>query len=129
MSEYFDNLLIETVKYIADELLNELESFKHKVILVPAPEPKHSCHKIRVRDEKNPDWFSKLNEGRGGNSSSKYRVERNRIIPILKQLKTTGRATRRNRNFYIVESVIKDRMIQYMKDINQINQSRKEEPF
>lgn len=36
----------------------ELLERKLEVVLVPAPEPKHVCHQIRVAVNRPPDWFS-----------------------------------------------------------------------
>ena len=42
------------------EMLNELESHQLQVALVPAKEPKHSMHFIRVAVDKNPKWYRGL---------------------------------------------------------------------
>ena len=41
-------------------LRNNLEKNKLQVILTPAPEPKHQCHKIRVVETQNPSWYREL---------------------------------------------------------------------
>lgn len=42
------------------QMLQELEGQRLTVILVPAPEPKHPGHCIRVAVEWNPSWYSDL---------------------------------------------------------------------
>lgn len=37
---------------------SELLERKLEVVLVPAPEPKHACHQIRVAVNRPPQWFS-----------------------------------------------------------------------
>jgi hypothetical protein len=41
-------------------LLGELESNRLEVILVPAPDPKHTGHMIRAVENRNPGWYSNL---------------------------------------------------------------------
>jgi hypothetical protein len=44
-------------------LENMLASLKHNkltVKLVPAPEPKHPMHRIRVVESQNPEWYREL---------------------------------------------------------------------
>lgn len=45
----------------AELLLDELEQNRLTVILVPAPQPRHESHFIRVASERNPWWFRSLN--------------------------------------------------------------------
>lgn len=54
--------------------LDWLESQRLEIILIPAPEPKHHDHKIRVVAERNPPWYSRMAQARGmdgGRRSSK----------------------------------------------------------
>jgi hypothetical protein len=44
----------------AAEMLDELESNSFEVVLIPAPDPKHSDHQIRVLQSGNPAWYSRL---------------------------------------------------------------------
>src|SRR5262245_39829566 len=44
----------------AAEMLGELLEHKLEVILVPAPDPKHTGHYIRVVADKPPRWFSEV---------------------------------------------------------------------
>lgn len=39
---------------------NELREQKLEVVLVPAPDPKHHCHYIRVVENRPPVWFSEF---------------------------------------------------------------------
>ena len=44
----------------AKYLVNDLEKNKLSVVLVPAPDPRHHSHKIRVAASHNPTWYSDL---------------------------------------------------------------------
>ena len=44
----------------AEYLLNDLKQRKLEVILVPAPEPKHTGHEIRAVANQNPGWYQEL---------------------------------------------------------------------
>lgn len=44
----------------AAEMLNDLSYQTHSVVLIPAPDPKHSGHKIRAVENSNPAWYSEL---------------------------------------------------------------------
>src|SRR5690349_18418617 len=44
----------------AKELYNDLLENKQEIVLIPAPEPRHSEHKIRVVQNRPPKWFSKF---------------------------------------------------------------------
>jgi hypothetical protein len=52
--------LRETNPALADQLeimLGELQSERLDVVLVPAPSPRHSMHKVRVVAGRNPSWY------------------------------------------------------------------------
>lgn len=42
------------------EMLNELEANPLRVVLIPAPDPRHPTHKVRCVESRNPDWYRKL---------------------------------------------------------------------
>lgn len=44
----------------ADFLISDLYSHRLTIKLVPAPDPHHRNHKIRVNTSKNPAWYSSL---------------------------------------------------------------------
>jgi len=44
----------------AETLYQELTNNRLKVVLVPAPNPTHYNHKIRVVENSNPEWYSSL---------------------------------------------------------------------
>ena len=55
----FNNITITPeIKERAGMMLNELTGSRFEVVLIPAPEPKHSGHKIRAKQEGNPAWYS-----------------------------------------------------------------------
>jgi hypothetical protein len=41
-------------------MLRELREQYLSVVLVPAPRPMHAGHKIRVADNRNPEWYRRL---------------------------------------------------------------------
>lgn len=55
---------------------DELQSHRLRIVLVPAPEKNFSSHKIRVVEERNPDWYSSLW------NCHKW-MERRRLIPAI----------------------------------------------
>lgn len=44
----------------ASEMYGELLERKLEVVLIPAPDPRHTCHYIRVAQNTPPRWFSEL---------------------------------------------------------------------
>ena len=47
--------------YVAySEMALELRNSHHRVILIEAPEPQHSGHKIRMAESDLPEWYIKL---------------------------------------------------------------------
>jgi hypothetical protein len=63
----------------AKGLLKELEDNKLQIGLVPAPEPKHSSHMIRVVLQSNPFWYSNLYQ-------DYWNFRRDRSLKALKRL-------------------------------------------
>lgn len=43
---------------LAEEMLYELEGAYFEVVLIPAPDPQHSGHKVRALQSGNPKWYS-----------------------------------------------------------------------
>lgn len=44
---------------------DSLLTHRIEVVLIPAPQPKHRGHKIRVAVSHNPPWYSRLAQARG----------------------------------------------------------------
>ena len=63
----------------AKGLLRELEENKLSIGLIPAPEPKHSSHMIRVVLQNNPYWYRNLYD-------DYWHFRRDRSIKALKRL-------------------------------------------
>lgn len=82
----------------AAELLNELDYKRHEVVLIPAPEPRHSGHKIRVAQNSNPSWYSRLCSeyqsirGRGRKRYDRPRtfINRIRVVRTLSKIVEAG---------------------------------------
>lgn len=51
-----------TIEEIANDLLQELLSSRLEVVLIPAPEQRHSGHCVRAVQEANPEWYQKFCE-------------------------------------------------------------------
>jgi hypothetical protein len=71
ISEVFSN----EAKY----LLRDLKENKLIVELVPAPDPKHIDHKIRVVTNSNPEWYREL-------FHSYHHIKRKRVISALERI-------------------------------------------
>jgi len=68
--KYLENLFIDRAKdFKEDLLLNE-----PRTILIPAPQQKHSGHKIRVVDSYAPKWYIELNNTYGCEFNSRSRT-------------------------------------------------------
>lgn len=63
----------ETAHY----LLVDLEDNKFHVVLVPAPAPTHSGHKIRQATGQNPEWYSVIFDKKSKRKSRSVRVGNN----------------------------------------------------
>lgn len=63
-------------KKLAKIGLEWLDSQRLEVILIPAPEPKHHDHKIRVAIDSNPPWYSRMAQSRASSGSLRQRVRR-----------------------------------------------------
>lgn len=67
---------------VAETGLMWLETKRLKIGLVPAPIPKHRGHKIRVIEERNPSWYSRMAQRRGFQYTGKLK----RYGPLRKQV-------------------------------------------
>ena len=65
---------------LAAERLAELAASALTVVLVPAPEPRHAGHCIRVVCDRNPAWYRSLF------ASRRYGVKRGRVIRSLQRV-------------------------------------------
>lgn len=45
---------------LAEEMLFELENSYFEVVLIPAPERRHSGHQVRALQSANPAWYSRF---------------------------------------------------------------------
>ncbi len=52
--------IAELFSFEAASLLDELQENRLTVILIDAPERKHTTHKIRAVESSNPDWYREL---------------------------------------------------------------------
>lgn len=64
-------------------MLDDLDREYHEHVLIPAPDPQHSCHKIRVMQYRNPSWYSELCSAHvslRGRGKKKMRIPRTYIV-------------------------------------------------
>lgn len=69
----------------AESHLEDVKYCSLQVGLIPAPEPQHSGHQIRIRTHDNPSWYSELYQ-----SFSKERVRKTEELSGNQQLKDKG---------------------------------------
>jgi hypothetical protein len=89
----------EAMKDKAAEMLTEIEAFRHSVVLVDAPEPRHAGHKIRVAESTSPAWYSRLcseHQSLRGRGPKRYKrprtyIKRDLVVAELERIATTGR--------------------------------------
>lgn len=99
------------MKKILRYMLDELEGNYHEVVLIPAPDPMHSGHKVRATQYANARWYQKFNQeyvsirGRGRKVYKRPRtyIIRGHTIKALQRM-IAG-------NF---EGVYADRLIQFV---------------
>ena len=85
------------------EMLTDLIWHHNEISLVPAPQPKHRGHKIRVQTESNSDWYRSLardvGQKRRGRPWRAKRfdsdIRRDRVRACLKRLANGAAAWRR----------------------------------
>lgn len=80
------NRLREVVQIMLDDLLHQYP----EVIVVPAPQPRHCGHGVRVVTERNPEWWSdftacypKNRKVPRKNGKPDTRIVRKRIVQVL----------------------------------------------
>ena len=87
------NWMNNAIKERAGEMYLELLDRKQSVVLIPAPDPRYTEHKIRVAENRPPEWFSnfcsKYPRTNGNKKYRKFRSKINRIavLSALNQLK------------------------------------------
>src|SRR5688572_32242163 len=72
------------LRRLAKRYLMELESAQLEVVLIPAPEPRHSTHQVRAVQEQNCEWYRQFCEEHPSNRrGSKLRTKIKRRLTIL----------------------------------------------
>jgi hypothetical protein len=80
----------------AEEMLFDLQAYELEVVLVPAPDPRHSGHKIRVAQNQNARWYQEFcAQYRSNRRGRKWRtrIKRRETIRALENIldgKTEG---------------------------------------
>ncbi len=75
-------------KDLAGKALLDLETNFNRITLVPAPEPRHNGHKIRVQESANPGWYRRFVAGRWNHAGCQ--VRRSRIEKALRRVAVVG---------------------------------------
>ena len=80
------------------ELLGELESNRLEVAIVPAREPRHETHCVRVAIGQNPAWYRRLcarhpSSRRRAKTAPDTRIRRRDVLALLGRL-AAGQSTR-----------------------------------
>lgn len=83
---------------LARQYLLELESSQLEVVLIPAPEQKHSTHMVRAVQEQNCDWYREFCEehpstGRFRKLKFQTKIKRRQTVKALKLLIEGGAET------------------------------------
>ena len=76
---YLPQEISEVFSNEANYLLKDLKENKLIVELIPAPDPKHIDHKIRVVTNSNPEWYKEL-------FHSYHHIKRRRVIGALERI-------------------------------------------
>lgn len=79
----------EKDRELAGRALQELETERLQIILVPAPDPHFDGHKIRVIASENPKWYQRFVSGRW--SRRGCNVHRGRVVRALTRVYSNGR--------------------------------------
>jgi hypothetical protein len=66
---------------MAENLLSELSMYRQEIVLVPAPQPMHDGHMIRMPTNQNPYWWSNLY------NSHPCKLDRKSFIGSLNRIK------------------------------------------
>jgi len=70
-----------------DMLLAHLESQPMRVVLVPAPDPRHSGHKIRVVESRPPKWYLDIAARWGYWRRGQGRFERRKLMRAINRIR------------------------------------------
>lgn len=79
---------------IAERALEDLELHRNSIVLIPAPHPHFTGHKIRVQESQNPKWYREFGSGYWRSKRS-FQLKRSRVIKALKRVSVVG-IVRRN---------------------------------
>ncbi len=73
-----------------EQMLHELENSEHRVVAVPAGDPKHSGHKVRVAEYQNAAWYRRYNQeyqnARGKMKRARTFIHKRKTLIALKRM-------------------------------------------
>jgi hypothetical protein len=78
-------------RFLAEIARKQLETERHRIVLIPATTPMHASHKIRVVEGQNPAWLRAMNARlprRGGKGRLKYGLKRSRIARAIERVRS-----------------------------------------
>jgi hypothetical protein len=83
----------EQLMPVLRSMLVELRRTRLSVVAVPAPDPRHQGHKVRVVEEQNPWWYREIcsrypsrSKSHKANPQKHTRVKRRRILEALEKM-------------------------------------------
>jgi hypothetical protein len=90
----------EQLMPVLRSMYEELRRTRLSVVVVPAPDPKHQGHKIRVVDEQNPWWYREIcsrypsrSKSHKKNPQKHTRVKRRNILAVLEKMVSVQRTS------------------------------------
>jgi len=84
----------EHLRHVFGWMLAELGRERLEVVLAPAPDPRHSSHKVRAVSNENPWWYKELCNRYPSRSKShrrwRTRIKRRETLNALRRLYVAG---------------------------------------
>lgn len=68
-----NKFLIDLIKFEAERMIEDLNANQMSVVLVPAPEQRHSGHMVRVVESRPPEWYMDLYQIKGRKTFKRHR--------------------------------------------------------
>lgn len=81
-------------KSVAARALEDLETHRNVIILVPAPDQHFVGQKVRVQESRNPKWYIEFGSP-WWKSKRSFQLKRSRVLKALKRVSVVG-IVRRN---------------------------------
>jgi hypothetical protein len=118
---------MDSVELLTPEsMLNELNGSRLEVVLIPAPDPRHSGHMIRAAESVNPFWYRKfcqkfMSGRKWQNKKGRTRIKRRETIVALETI-IRGQDAQRRAGLPILprwKSIYIQRLLEFIKCENE----------